>query len=159
MPKRLPPMVDDRPSRDEWYLHIADEATERAECVRRQIVAILVNADGFCKGLFVNGGYPKGPSCLLGQCPRAFSDVAPGSSYDTGSGSCIALHAEQNLVANSSVEERRGGTAYISDAPCDGCTRTLQGTGLVRIKWRGGEWRREATGPYGSGPHIWRLAE
>lgn len=143
MTKRLPPMVDDRPSRDDFYLDIADVGTQRADCVRRQVCAILLNSDGVCKGLFYNGGYSKGPSCLLGQCPRAFSDVGPGSSYDTGSGVCIALHAEQNLVANTSVEERRGGTAYISDAPCDGCARTLQGTGLIRIVWRGGQYKKE----------------
>lgn len=66
--------------------------------------------------------------------------MAPGSSYDTGAGTCIAIHAEQNLIMDTTPEERKGGTIYITDEPCDGCLRMLQGSGVVRIVWPRGEW-------------------
>lgn len=64
-------------------------------------------------------------------CPDA---VEPGSSYDTGPGTCINTHAEGNAKADAM---RRGGgdlagcTAYISCEPCEGCVRDYRNTTKV----------------------------
>lgn len=128
-------MTDNRPGWDKYYLGIAKAVSVRGECTRRQVGAILVNKHNRHRASGYNGGYSGGPSCLKGECPRGLSDVPPGSSYDTGAGVCIALHAEQNLVAEASPEDLRGGKVYITDEPCDGCLRTLKGTGVVEIIW------------------------
>lgn len=110
----------------------------RADCTRRQIGAVLVDRYGRLRGSGYNGGRSKGPSCLAGECPRGLlsvAQVAPGSSYDTGPGSCIALHAEQNLMLYTDPDDRRGGTVYISDEPCEGCRRMLEGSGITRVVW------------------------
>lgn len=66
--------------------------------------------------------------------------VQPGSSYDTGPGSCIAVHAEPNALMHSDPIRRRGGTLYVTDEPCGGCARLIAGSGLARAVWPGGEW-------------------
>lgn len=61
-------------------------------------------------------------------CP---SSTAPGGSYDTGPGSCIAVHAEANALLTSGLRSV-GSTIYITDAPCDGCKRLIAGAGIAR---------------------------
>ena len=135
--------MSDRPTWDEYYLGIALAVSMRADCTRRKVGAILVNADGRHRGSGYNGSRAKGPSCLAGECPRGLLStdaLAPGSSYDTGAGVCIALHAEQNVNLDTTPADRKHGTFYITDAPCDGCLRMLQGSGVWRIVWPDGEW-------------------
>lgn len=80
--------------------------------------------------------------CACGKgwpCPDA---VAPGSSYDTGPGACIASHAEANAVADA--QQRNGGrladcTMYVSCEPCEGCVRHVRNVTDIRaIIWPGG---------------------
>lgn len=82
------------------------------------------------------------PLCACGNawpCPDA---VAPGSSYDTGPGACIASHAEANALADA---QRKGGgvledcTMYVSTAPCEGCVRHVRNTTMIAaIRWPDG---------------------
>jgi deoxycytidylate deaminase len=69
-------------------------------------------------------------------CPDA---VQPMSSYDTGKGSCISLHAEQNAIIYADYEKCQGATIYITDAPCDGCMRMIEGAGIADAFWPGGD--------------------
>lgn len=89
-----------------------------------------------------NGGPPKGPSCLKGQCPRglATTEEVPGyqhgdSSYDIGAGACIAIHAEQNALLRASWDEMRDATLYVTCKPCPGCIRMILGTQIDRVVW------------------------
>lgn len=141
-------MSDNRPNWHEYYLDIARAVAARAECSRRQVGAILVNQHNRHRGSGYNGGLPKGPSCLKGECPRGLSNVEPGSSYDTGPGTCIAIHAEQNLIMDTTPEERLDGTVYITDEPCGGCLRMLQGSGVIEIFWPEGAMGRTSWGSW-----------
>jgi dCMP deaminase len=83
------------------------------------------------------------PKCGCGcgwPCPDA---VAPGSSYDTGPGSCVAVHAEINALLDVADKNRLiGSTMYVNAAPCEGCLKILKNTAIVRIVWPEGEWVR-----------------
>lgn len=131
-------MADARPDWDTYFLGIAEAVAKRADCSRRQVGAILVNKHNRHRGSGYNGGPSKGLSCLKGECPRGNSNVVPGSSYDTGAGACVAIHAEQNLIMDTTMEERQGGTIYITDVPCDGCFRMITGSGVTRVVWPDG---------------------
>lgn len=120
-----------RPSRETWALGIATAVATRADCSRRKVGAVIFDTDWRVLAVGYNGAQPGGPSCLAGQCPRGLSDVAPGSSYDTGSGSCIAIHGEANALLYSDPMRRRGGVIAITDKPCGGCLRLLLGSGLA----------------------------
>lgn len=110
----------------------------RADCTRRRVGCVLVDVHGSMIRTGRNGAPAGQPGCLsAGACPRgrlSYDQVAGGQSY-SGSSACIALHGEDNAIINSDPMARRGGTAYVTDAPCDDCARVLAGSGLARIVW------------------------
>ncbi|MDH6462047.1 dCMP deaminase [Micromonospora sp. A200] len=123
---------------DEYYLDIAHAVAARADCTRRQVGAVIVNADHRQIGQGYNGAPPGEPGCLTaGACPRGRfgSDVVPpGSSYDTGPGSCISVHAEVNALLDAGGRAAcLGATLYVTDAPCDGCARIVRAAGIARV--------------------------
>lgn len=128
-------MTDLRPDWDTYYLGIARAVSARADCTRRKVGAIIVQGDRIVSTGY-NGAPATKPGCLTERaCPRgrlSTLEVTPGSSYDTGSGACIALHAEQNAILRAGLD-CRGATLYLTDAPCDGCARLIEGAGIARI--------------------------
>lgn len=127
-----------RPSSDAGWLLVAEAVAARADCRRRQIGAVIVDKDDRIVSTGRNGGPPKGPSCLAGECPRGlitYDDLPPDSSYDSGIGLCIAVHAEANAIIFGDPGRMRGGTIYISCPvpPCLGCQRLIDGMGLKVI--------------------------
>jgi dCMP deaminase len=131
-----------RPSWDEYFLGIAASVATRADCRRRRVGAVLV-ANNRIVATGYNGAPSGGPSCLAGQCPRGLqgaAQVAPGSSYDTGPGSCIALHAEQNCLLYADRSRAEQATIYVTHEPCEGCRRMIAGSGVDRAVWPDGEW-------------------
>lgn len=132
-----------RPEWSEWFLAIADVVAQRGDCRRRQVGAVLVRPDRTVASVGYNGSWPGGPSCLAGECPRGLSDVEPGSSYDTGPGTCHAQHAEMNTLANAR-EGTVGYWLYVSSEPCNGCVKVARAHRLDVIIWPGGQldlWR------------------
>lgn len=131
--------TDPRPDWDTYYLQIARAVSARADCTRRKVGAIIVKGDRIVSTGY-NGAAAGKPGCLTaGACPRgrlSVHEVAPGSSYDTGSGACIALHAEQNAILRAGLDAR-GAVLYITDEPCDGCARLIEGAGIVRVVFCG----------------------
>lgn len=131
-----------RPGWDQYFLGIAAAVARRADCRRRRVGAVLVSnhrivATGY------NGAPSGGPSCLAGQCPRGLltaAELSAGSSYDTGPGSCIALHAEQNCLLYADRSRAEHATIYITHAPCEGCRRMIAGSGVDRAVWPEGQW-------------------
>lgn len=153
-----------RPDRDEWHLEGTKWLSRMGDCTRRKVGALIVGPDKRFWGMGYNGSYPGGPSCLAGDCPRGRhyetdpgndycacacgnawpcpDAVAPGSSYDTGPGACIATHAEANAVADAM--QRNGGrlqscVMYVSCEPCEGCVRHVRNTtDIEAILWPDG---------------------
>jgi dCMP deaminase len=125
-----------RPDWDTYFLDLAATVATRADCSRRQVGAVVVR-DNRIVSTGYNGSPPGGPSCLAGQCPRAASGVEPGSSYDTGPGSCVAVHAEMNALLYAGVDGCTGSTLYLTHEPCDGCSKAISAAGITRIVWKG----------------------
>jgi dCMP deaminase len=126
-----------RPDWDTYFLAICEAVALRADCRRRQVGALIVvgNRLAVCG---YNGAPPKTRGCLEGACPRglvSYQDIPPGSSYDTGSGFCIGLHAEQNALLDAAKRgvAVRHGTVYVNSQPCIGCYKMLAGAELSRV--------------------------
>lgn len=136
-------MAAARPGWDQYFLQISDAVAKRADCTRRQVGAVIVGPDRQIISTGYNGAPAGRPGCLTaGACPRGQltkSEVAPGSSYDTGAGACIALHAEQNAVIRAGTRAV-GSHMYITDEPCDGCKRLIEGAGIMHVIWYTGDW-------------------
>lgn len=125
-----------RPDWDEYFLGIANAVAARADCERRRVGAVVVK-DRRIRGTGYNGAPAGDPGCST--CPRRTSGVVPGSSYDTGLGTCVAVHAEANALLYCDRGDLAGSTLYITCAPCDGCLRLIRATGVVRVVWENGE--------------------
>lgn len=160
-----------RPSWDDQGHAFAQAASIRGDCTRRQVGAAILDEKHRIIGAGYNGSYPGGPSCLAGECPRGRhypkklcahgvedhcpiacgcgkwwpcpDAVEPGSSYDTGPGECVAVHAEINAVLDVSDRHRLvNSTMFITEAPCGGCLKIIKNTGIVRVVWPEGEYVR-----------------
>lgn len=121
-----------RPDWDDYFLKITRAVARRADCSRRQVGAVIVK-DRRIVATGYNGAPSGNKGCLEGGCPRAQSDAAPYSSYDTGPGSCIAIHAEANAIIYADRSRCEGATIYVTCEPCEGCSRLIAGAGIVRV--------------------------
>lgn len=132
-----------RPGWRDYFLGFAVSASARAECTRRKVGAVIVK-DKRTIGTGYNGA-PKGAkkTCLTGDCPRAKSGVQPDSSYDTGPGACIAVHAEANAIIDAGRRNCTGATMYLTDKPCDGCLKLIKAAGIKKVVWFGGQLTKE----------------
>jgi dCMP deaminase len=156
-----------RPDWPEYFQGIAKAVAARADCSRRRIGCVIV--DPQTHDIIQTGynGAPTGqPGCLEGACPRGRhyertvvslrhmdprtlckcgapwpcrEAVPPGSSYDTGPGACIAIHAEANALIRAG-KLSRGALMYVSDEPCGGCLKLCHGSGLAMVVWPNGHW-------------------
>jgi dCMP deaminase len=137
-----------RPDWDQYFLNIAAVVASRADCTRRQASAVIVKRNRIC-----STGYNGAPAGHLGcassnACPRgrlSTAELQSYSSYDTGPGACIAVHAEANALLYANREQTEGATLYTwssteAQEPCQGCWRLIQGAGIARVVWTGGEW-------------------
>lgn len=130
-----------RPGWDEYFLGIAEAVSKRADCERRKVGAVVVGTDRRIVGSGYNGAPAGDPGCE--SCPRRLSGVEPGSSYDTGPGSCVALHAEQNALLYTDRHDLVGAAMYVTCPPCEGCTKMIRGAGIAAVYYRHLEWAGE----------------
>lgn len=120
-----------RPDWDVYFLDIAMAVEARADCTRRQVGAVIVDADHRILSTGYNGAPSGKPGCLsFGACPRGrkdYDEVKALSAYDD----CIAIHAEANalLYARTSLV---GATIYVTCKPCNDCAKLIAGSGIVR---------------------------
>lgn len=112
--------VNDRISRDELLMGVAQLVSGRATCSRLHVGAV-VSRDGRIIATGYNGA-PKG----LPHCDHR---------HDDGGGCDIAEHAERNAIAFAA---RYGlaldsGELHVTHAPCLNCARTIINAGLTRV--------------------------
>lgn len=104
----------------------------RADCIRREVAAVLLDEDGEIISVGWNQPRDRNKDCAL-DCPRASSGVAPYSSYTRGAGRCIAIHAEEMALNGATPEERCNGSMLVTEVPCSDCEQLLIGASL---QWR-----------------------
>ena len=141
-----------RPDWTTYFAGIAEAVSERADCTRRKVGAVIVK-DNRIGSTGYNGAPAGRPGCLDGACPRGrhyqrktltgicgcgndwpcTEYMEPGSSYDTGQGICIGIHAEANAIIYGDFEKMRGATIYITDEPCAGCLKLIKGALIEMI--------------------------
>jgi dCMP deaminase len=123
-------MTDDRPSWDEYFMKIAEDASTRSNCLRRKVGALIVKQRNIISTGY--NGTPMGvKNCFEGGCPRCISDVERGQGYDT----CICVHAEANaiLLAARHGNATDGGVLYTTIRPCFSCLKEAVQAGIKEI--------------------------
>jgi dCMP deaminase len=149
-----------RPTKDSYFLSMAELAAQRATCLRRAVGCVLVDGRGHVLATGYNGRPAGFPHCNRGVPGlgglglwETHPDACPGALAEPGEdlGGCEAVHAEQNaLLQCSNVQEIH--TAYVTVSPCLHCVKMLLNTACERIVFRtpyahdketGEMWRRK----------------
>lgn len=117
-----------RPNWDHYFMRLADLASQRSNCMKRRVGAVIVQD---CK--VVATGYNGTPrnlkNCSEGGCPRCNGNVKCGLSLD----SCICMHGEENAILEAGAGRCKGATIYSTSTPCLGCTKKLIQVGIRRV--------------------------
>ena len=128
-------MSKTRPDWDTYFLDIARAVATRADCRRRAVGAVIVDAEHRIVSTGYNGA-PRGvPGCLEGHCPRgllSYEEIQASSNYDSGPGRCISLHAEANALIYAG-KQVRDCAIYITDEPCPTCAKLIAGAGIEKV--------------------------
>lgn len=110
-----------RQSWDSYFMRMALEVATRATCRRRHVGAVLVQARSV-RGTGYCGAPASAPDCLSEGCM-----LGP-------DGRCMrAIHAEANLMLQTTPLERAGATVYVTDRPCWDCAKLLANSGVAEI--------------------------
>jgi len=120
-----------RISWDEYFMNMAELASRRSTCLRRQVGAVIVK-DNQVLATGYNGA-PKGvPNCCdLNECLREKLNIPSGERHEL----CRAVHAENNAITQCAVNgvSCKGGTMYVTASPCNMCLKQIINAGIVKI--------------------------
>ena len=103
-------IIPEIPSWDEFYLNLAEKYSHRAQCLRRQFAALIVDS----KHKLVSAGYNGSPrrvksSVEKGFCYRIEKGIPAGANYEL----CRSVHAEMNAIMRVGLEQCAGTTLYL----------------------------------------------
>lgn len=128
-----------RPTKEEYYLAMAEVASTSGTCLRRRFGAIIVK-----NNRIVSTGYVGAPSgrehCSdIGYCFREHHKIPSGTMYEK----CRSTHAEMNAIIQASKEEMEGATLYLVGVEPDGsytnadccamCKRVIINSGIEKV--------------------------
>ncbi|KAJ4485163.1 cytidine deaminase-like protein [Lentinula lateritia] len=114
-----------RPDWDMYFMTLASLASQRSNCMKRRVGAILVRD----KRIVSTGynGTPRGVrNCNEGGCIRCNS----GSEAIGDNEECVCLHAEENALLEAGRDRVGKGTLYCNTCPCLKCTIKIIQTGV-----------------------------
>jgi dCMP deaminase len=141
--------MNQRISKEEYYLEIAKAVCKRSPCIRRKYGAIIVKNDTIISTGY-NGPVRGGINCFEVGCLKDmlkephFETLSPIDQFKVYI-NCPAVHAEENAVINAarSGSDVNGGTMYIygedlsgetvEASPCIRCKRILINSGIEKV--------------------------
>ena len=133
--------MENRRSKQNYYLDIADAALRRSTCLRRNYGAIIVRDDEIVSTGY--NGAPRGrQNCSdLGRCTREELSIPSGQRYEL----CRSVHAEANAIISAARSDMLGGTLYLvgreaktgclvaGTTPCSMCRRLIINAGIKEV--------------------------
>ncbi len=139
--------MDDRTTKELYYLGIADAVLNRSTCLRRKYGAIIVRNDEILSTGY--NGAPRGRrNCTdIGSCTRDNLGIPSGERYEL----CRSVHAEANCIISAARRDMLGATLYLvgrnaktseflSDTmPCAMCKRLIINAGITQVVLRTAE--------------------
>lgn len=139
--------MDNRKSKENYYLDIADAVLQRSTCLRRMYGAIIVRNDEIISTGY--NGAPRGRiNCTdAGRCARVEMKIPSGERYEL----CRSVHAEANAIISASRRDMIGSTLYLvgrdaqtgellkNATSCSMCRRQVINAGIERVIIRTGE--------------------
>lgn len=136
--------MDKKPSKEEYYLGIAEQVSKRGTCLRAMQGVIIVKDDQIVATGYV-GAPRKTRDCLeRGNCLRHELRIPSGQRYEL----CRSVHGEMNAILNAARAgvSIMGGDLYLFSAnvldgkfrfvdahPCFICKKLLINAGIRRV--------------------------
>lgn len=119
-----------RPTWDELFMGIANQAATRASCIYYQIGAVFVDDEHRIISIGYNGPSRGDINCSEeGYCVKIDGEPKTGKIKR-----CNGAHAEMNAIVNCGNTMRlQGSTLYSSVFPCYDCMKILNNAGVKRI--------------------------
>ncbi|MBS4538334.1 cytidine/deoxycytidylate deaminase family protein [Clostridium sp. D2Q-11] len=105
---------------DTYFMDIAFQVAERSTCPRLHVGAVIVN-DKRIKGTGYNGSPAKLPHCEDEGC------------YMHDSHCKRTIHAEMNCLLETTPNERKDATIYVTHQPCPECQKLIITSGITRV--------------------------
>jgi dCMP deaminase len=123
-------VVNIRPSWDEYFMRMAELASTRSTCLRRQVGAVIVKD----KKILATGynGAPSGlKHCLDIGCLREKLKIPSGERHEL----CRATHAEQNAIVQAALfgVSIKDSIMYSTTQPCILCTKLIINAGIKKL--------------------------
>ena len=135
-------VIKTRPSKDEYYLNIAQEVSSRGTCLRRRFGAIIVKDDTIISTGYVGAPRDRVNCCDRGTCFRMENNIPSGQRYEL----CRSVHAEMNAIINADPIKRKGSTMYLVGVEnngsfteadcCSMCKRMIINSGVAIVVFR-----------------------
>lgn len=130
--------MNQRPSKDDYYLNIAKAVSLRSTCIRRQYGAIIVKSDRIVATGY--NGSPRGAEncCDTNKCKRQELGCKHGERYEL----CVSVHAEMNALLQCDANNAEGATLYlygsengktINAEPCMMCARIIKNMKIKNV--------------------------
>ncbi|MDD5597519.1 MAG: dCMP deaminase family protein [Victivallaceae bacterium] len=119
-----------RPNWDKYFMDIAQVASARGNCLRRQVAAVIVRDHRIISTGY--NGTPRGiKNCFDGGCPRCSSDTPSGHDL----GSCLCSHAEENAIVQAAYHgiSVKDATLYTTFSPCLLCSKMIINSGIKEV--------------------------
>lgn len=134
--------MEQRPTKDQYYLGIAREVAKRSTCYRNMFGALIVRDDQIISTGYVGAPRQTKDCFQHGFCLRDKLGIPHGHRYEL----CRSVHAEQNAIINSARAgvSLLGGDMYIygekkttgdlvNATPCFICKKMIINAGLKRV--------------------------
>lgn len=129
-----------RRDKTNYYLDIAEVASQRSTCLRRHFGAVIVKDDEIVSSGY--NGAPRGRrNCVdIGKCVREELNIPRGERYEL----CRSVHAEANAIISASRADMLGSTLYLTGientghyvehpCACSMCKRMIINAGIKYV--------------------------
>jgi len=119
-----------RPSWDDYFMHITLLVAERSTCLRRKVGALIVK-DKRILTTGYNGAPRKMAHCLDIGCLREKLNIPSGERHEL----CRGIHAEQNAIIQAATSgiNIEGSVLYCTNHPCVLCTKMIINAGIKKV--------------------------
>ena len=131
--------MNQRPTKEEYYLGIAKAVCKRSTCLRRHYGAVLVKDDRIISTGYNGAARGNVNCCDKGTCIREEQNIPHGCNYEL----CEAVHAEANAIINGNPSDMIGSTLYlygedangnqIEGKPCKMCERLIRNARIENV--------------------------
>lgn len=142
VPTNNKPKAFSRPSKDEYYLKIAEAVSMRGTCLRRKFGSIIVKDDTIISTGYVGAPRDRQNCSDRGVCFRMENNIPSGTRYEA----CRSMHSEMNAIINADPVRRKDAKLYLVGIENDGsyteadccsmCKRMIINSGISEVIFR-----------------------